>query len=253
MKFLYEYRTSDNAKHTGVIRASDREAAYAELKRNGIKPSRFSEAPGFFNKLFGKGKRWLAIVLLGVLVVVSAFVIHSDNQTIRTIEQAQSVFDGPKRRQLIGDAAIIDKGERDGWSDVFKHDGERFLASFAVPGGEVAFGSTTKEEVEAALKRKIAVGPEDGIEARQIKSIVEGMKCELRAFIADGGSIAQYARLMIQRQEEEERSYRRAKNELERAVEAKADAGALAEIVDRHNAGLRKIGCKLLILPGEER
>jgi hypothetical protein len=33
------------------------------------------------------------------------------------------------RRQVIGDAFLIEKGLRTGWSDVFAHEGERFLAS----------------------------------------------------------------------------------------------------------------------------
>ena len=66
MKFLSEYRTPDNVKHSGTICAADKEAAYAALKRQGIKPCRFAEAPGVFNKLFGKGKRWIAIGVLGV-------------------------------------------------------------------------------------------------------------------------------------------------------------------------------------------
>ena len=71
MKFNYEYRTSDNVRHTGVIAASDREAAFAALKAQGIRPGCLAEAPGFFNKLFGKGKRWLAIGVLGAALVGS--------------------------------------------------------------------------------------------------------------------------------------------------------------------------------------
>ena len=42
------------------------------------------------------------------------------------------------RRYPIGDAAIIEKGILTGWSDVFEHEGDRFLASFAVPGVKAA-------------------------------------------------------------------------------------------------------------------
>ena len=53
VRFTYEYRTSDNALHKGVIDASDRDAVYVALRARGIKPSRVDEAPGLFNKLFG--------------------------------------------------------------------------------------------------------------------------------------------------------------------------------------------------------
>ena len=71
MKFNYEYRTSDNRLHEGVIRSANREEAFAVLKARGIRPGRVVEAPGFFNKLFGKGKRWLAIVFLAVALIVA--------------------------------------------------------------------------------------------------------------------------------------------------------------------------------------
>ena len=64
MKFIYEYRTSDNVRRSGVIDASDRESAFIALKNQGVRPASMKEAPGIFNKLFGKGKRWIAIVIL---------------------------------------------------------------------------------------------------------------------------------------------------------------------------------------------
>ena len=42
------------------------EAAYAALRAQGIKAGHVDEAPGVFNKLFGKGKRWMAIAVLVV-------------------------------------------------------------------------------------------------------------------------------------------------------------------------------------------
>ena len=88
MKFLYEYRTSDNAKHSGTICAASRDAAYAAIKELGVRPSRVVEAPGFFNKLFGKGKRWLAIGVLGAsCLVLGAFALYEAQSTKH---QAQS-------------------------------------------------------------------------------------------------------------------------------------------------------------------
>ena len=71
MKFNYEYRTSDNKLHGGVVRAASRDDAFAVLKARGIRPGRVTEASGVFNKLFGKGKRWIAIVALAVALVVA--------------------------------------------------------------------------------------------------------------------------------------------------------------------------------------
>lgn len=247
MKFLYEYRTPDNVKHSGVISASDRDAAYAELKKRGIKPSRLNDAPGFFNKLFGKGKRWLAIGVLCVLVVASALVIRSNNRTIQTIGQSQDVFDSPMRRQVIGDPAIIEKGIRTGWSDVFALDGDRFLASFAIPGATPAIRATSEPEIEKALSSSVT--PESGsLEARQICAIVEGLKQELREYLADGGTIAKYGRRIVRRQEEEIGYYHRVKAEIDAAVKAKTSDAELDRLLEDRNAKLRVMGIRPVVL-----
>ena len=45
MKFLYEYQDKSNKRHKGALNASDRAAAYAALREQGIKPIRCDEAP----------------------------------------------------------------------------------------------------------------------------------------------------------------------------------------------------------------
>ena len=254
MKFLYEYRTSDNAKHNGVICASDREAAYAELKKQGIKPSRFAEAPGFFNKLLGKGKRWLAIAVLGVAVVVSALVIHSNSRTIRTIEQSQEVFDATTRRQIIGDTAVIEKGIRTGWADVFELEGDRFLASFAIPGVPASVRSTTEGDLREALDAPSTKhqAPSTSLEERQIRAIVNGMKAELRTFLADGGTMTAYGKRLVARQEVEIGYYTRAENELKTAMSSGMSRDALSALWEQRNNSLRKLGIRLVRMPEME-
>ena len=251
MKFLYEYRTPDNAKHNGVICASDRDAAYAELKKQGIKPSRLNEAPGFFNKLFGKGKRWLAIGVLSALVIVAVAVIQSNNRTIRTIEQSQNVFDSPMRRQVIGDPAIIEKGIRTGWSDVFSLEGDRFLASFAIPGAIPAIRTTSEEKLKEALDSETSTSVKT-LEARQMLAIVEGLKQELREYLADGGTIAKYGRRIVRRQEEEIGYYHRVKAEIDAAVKGKTSGAELDRLLEDRNAKLRVMGIRPIVLQASE-
>ena len=57
-------------RHEGVINASSRDEVYSILKARGIRPGSVVEAPGFFNKLFGRGKRWLLIAALAIFVVL---------------------------------------------------------------------------------------------------------------------------------------------------------------------------------------
>ena len=250
MKFLYEYRTPDNAKHNGVICASDREAAYAELKKRGIKPSRFAEAPGFFNKLFGKGKRWLAIGALGValaIVVGRGVLVAPQSSSVETVIESQV------RRQVIGDAAIIDEGIRTGWADVFKLEGERFLASFAVPGVPVAVRSTSEEKLREALSATTNYQrpTTNSLEARQIIAMVAGMKRELQQYLADGGTVVKYGERLVERQEYELSVYRRAKTEYETAKREGVSEADLAKLLATLNVSLRKMGIRPLVRPNE--
>lgn len=246
MKFIYEYRTSDNVRHTGEVVASDRESAFAKLKGNGIRPGRLAEAPGFLNKLFGKGKRWIAIVVLALsLVVVVACFFHTP--PVSDIQLFSDVLDTPTRRQPIGDPAVIEKGISTGWSDVFSFEGDRFLASFAIPGSKPAVTVTTEDRLRAALDAPIP--SPSTIEARQLVAIVNGMKTELRRYLSSGGTFAGYGRRLIARQNAEIEYYNRAKTEVETAEKSNMSKAELLELWERKNDELRNLGVRPVAMP----
>ena len=242
MKFLYEYRTSDNAKHSGVISAPDREAAFASLKGQGIRPASLVEAPGFFNRLFGKGKRWLVIA---ALVIICAALFCS----LRTEQAVNSAFESTTRRQIIGDSAVIEYGLRTAWQNVFANDGERWFAAFAVPGSEAVLHKTPEKVIREALAREVAIEADDGLEERQIKSIVEGMKAECRRFLEKGGTIEEYGQRLVKRQNLELEYYNRAKNELEVAEKQHLSQAELLELWEKRNRQLRLMGIRLVPMP----
>ena len=250
MKFLYTYRTPDNKPHRGTLNAPTREAAYAALKAQGIKPGRVDEAPGFLNKLFGKGKRWIAIGVLALIAATASIIAISYKSEVESapVEIAHAIL-AETRHQVIGDTAIIEKGIATGWSEVFSDEGERFLASFAIPGVPAGQRNTKVEEIEAALKRRIEATETDGIEARQIKAMVEGMKDELRRYLADGGTIIEYGRELVKRQEQELAYYNRAKIEMETAKKSGMSEAQLLDLWAKRNASLRRMGVKLLAMP----
>jgi len=245
MRFIYEYRTSDNQLRKGEISASDRDAAYAALKARGIRPASVADAPGLLNKLLGRGKRWIAIAALAAAVAALAAV----GLALRPEIEVGASFEDTTRRQVIGDAAVVQKGILDGWSNVFPDEGERFLAGFAVPGVPVSVRSTTEQEIKDALKRRISVTKGDSLEARQIKSMVEGMKQELREFLADGGSIVGYGQCLVQRQEQEIAYYNQAKAELNQAIKSGAPGDEVLSLWEKSNERLRRMGIRLLSLP----
>ena len=255
MKYSYAYKTSDGRRHEDSMDAPSREVVFKALRARGIKAIKVVAADG--SKANGeeeearrkreKAWRYVAVVVLASLLsLISLLSLKSllskgDKPPGPAFETAQT------RRQVIGDAAVVEKGILTGWSDVFPEEGERFFASFAIPGVKAGQRNTTVDELSAALKRKIAASPDDGMEARQIKAMVEGMKAEARAYIAAGGSIVGYGKRLVERQDAEIAIYERAKADFEAARKVKSE-DELVAYWENLNDRLRNLGIKLVPL-----
>ena len=234
--------------------AESREAVFAALRAKGIKAIKVVAADGSKanGEIRGIRKRVLAAAVIATALLAGIAVYFLNSRILRRDNFGQTEFvTSQTRRQVIGDAAIIEKGIRTGWADVFELEGERFLASFAIPGVPAGQRSTTEEEIRKALGTKHqALGTQSAsLEARQIVAMVEGMKDEARRFVKAGGSIAQYGRLLVQRQEEEIAYYNRAKAEIEAAQKAKMPAAQLNDLWEKRNESLRQMGVKLVPMP----
>ena len=233
------------------MNAESREAVFVALRAKGIKAIKVVASDG--SKANGEvrgHKRVAALVVLSALclvlsVAVVAFVFGERDESGLFVLPLDSTV----RRQVIGDTAVIEKGIKDGWAGVFPEQGERFLASFAIPGVPAGQRTATEAEISAALSRKVEVRPDDGIEARQIKAMVEGMKDEVRRFCSAGGSISRYGALLVQRQEEEIAYYTRAKTEIENAQKSKMPSAQLNDLWEKRNEALRQMGVKLVPMP----
>ena len=248
MKFTYAYKTSDGVRHEAAMDAESREAVFAALRQQGIKAIKVVAADGSKanGEIRGVRKRVLAAAVVSACIgtAILTVVIRST-----PTPSTYTSFDARTRRQIIGDTAVIEKGIRTGWADVFELEGERFLASFAIPGVPAGQRSTTVDEIQKTLDTPRQLLPSDSLEARQIRAMVEGMKDEARRFVKAGGSIAQYGRLLVQRQEEEIAYYNRAKAEIEAAQKANMPAELLNDLWERRNESLRQMGVKLVPLP----
>ena len=247
MKFLYSYKTSDNEPRDGEIFARSRDDAYSQLKLLGIRPFKVHLAPGVWNRILSLG--WPAIVVpaLAIVTLVASLGYFRARSETPTVED--TVFLSSTRRQIVGDMAVIEAGILNGWSDVFTEEGERFLASFAIPGVPAGVRSTNVLEIEKSLSRKIPIVLDDSMEAKQIKSMVEGMKDELRGYLKSGGTIPQYGERLVERQEQEQAYYRRIKEEVDAAVRAGLSEKEVLRIWKNGNAELRNMGIKLVPLP----
>ena len=248
MKYTYAYKDSEGKRHEESMDATSREAVFEALRARGIRPIKVVAADGSKANGEVRGIRRrvvVSIVLIAAVVVGAAayFVGARSGEAgdVPSFEAEQT------RRQVIGDTAVVDKGILTGWSEVFPEEGERFFASFAIPGVKAGQRNTTVEELNAALGRKVVASPDDGMEARQIKSMVEGMKAEARAYIAAGGTIVEYGKRLTERQDAEIASYERAKADFEAAKKTKSDDDLVA-YWESLNDQLRNLGIKLLPL-----
>ena len=242
MKYTYAYKTSDGTRHEASIEAASRDAAFAVLRERGIRPIKVVAADGSKanGAPVGVRRRVVAVSIL-VAFVAAVGATAAFLRIVRPTLVVDAFQSDQTRRYPIGDAAIIEKGILTG----------RFLASFAVPGVKAAQRNTTVEEIESSLGRSVPVATEDGLEARQIKAMVEGMKNEARAYVAAGGSVVSYGRRLTERQDAEIAAYERTKANLERAKETMS-GNALINYWESQNDKLRNLGIRPLTLESLE-
>ena len=242
MKFIYEYRTSDNARHNGVIAASSRDAAFAALKAKGIKPSKLTVAPGVFNKILGLSRWWFVVLGLGVLILFSFAKISRLNS------QMLSEYSPMNRHQIYGDPALMSRMEQDDYAVIFPSVGDRVLARFAQPGIYVArpAGKVWKSMVHSIdlLRSEPVCKPlaTDSREVSELKRIVMWMRGELSGYLCNGvGTADTYLTRLYERQNREYSIFCQAINDLK----GEKDLGKF----DRVNESLRKLGIKTVPLP----
>lgn len=246
MKYTYAYKSSDGSRHEASMDAESREAVFEALRKKGIRPIKVIAEDG--SKANGeiRGVRRRVVGVAAVLAAIVAVIATSLYNRV-SAPPLPAFESGQTRRQIIGDTAIIDKGIATGWSDVFPEEGDRFFASFAIPGVRAGQRNTTVEEIKAALDRDVEVSDSDGLEARQVKSMVAGMKAEARAYINAGGSIVDYGKRLTERQDAEIAIYERAKAEIDHARKTMSQDDFIA-LWEGRNDQLRNLGIKLVPL-----
>ena len=247
MRYTYAYKTSDGVHHEATMNASSREEVFSELRKRGIKAIKVVAADGSKanGEIHGVRKRVVAVLVAFVALGVGLLSYFSGTRSGGDLGDsvAAAFATGQDRRQVIGDAAIIEKGIRNGWSDIFQLEGERFLASFAIPGVKAGLRNTSEKEFAAALENKCVVADSDSLEARQIKTMVEGMKNEARRYLAAGGTIIEYGKRLTERQDAEIAVYNRVKADIEKARKTMTES-AFMTYWEKRNDELRNLGIK---------
>ena len=261
MKYTYAYKTSDGVRHEDSMNAASREEVFAELRKRGIKAIKVVAADGSKanGEVRGVRKRIVA-VLVAVAALSVGIVAYLGGTRTAAVQAANPAAISP-RHQIYGDPAIMELLERGDFSAALSREGDRLLAVFAQPGklmcargvnprqlvtgnGErgTVFEAYAKDELGA--DKDIQIAAEDSREVRELKQIVNGMRDEMRAYLANGnGTPRSYWRCLNERTLSEMQIYDRTKRELEKE--------ARPEVWEQKNESLRILGLRTIPAPNE--
>ena len=302
MKFTYTYRSSDGQRHSGEIEAESRDAAFGKIRAEmGVKPIKVVAAGGEEgcdgaqpemkrrDAASPRGAaRWVAG---GVLIAALAGGVWwwaarrgagdatAPRGTDDAAPQPESapyqvmtpqgpvtyrIADPLPRQTIPGNRQRIEEGR----NTIFTNAAERLLARFAEPGRAVDAPTgekPTEDEFTACLREPVRVASTDFTEVSDLKRIVAGLKREMRAYLAGGGTVEQYLAELAKRQKLEISYRENAEQKLVAMLEvARQGAGKTASVQQqgaevalrktydywlKANASLKSMGIYELPLP----
>jgi len=242
------------------MNASSREEVFEALRARGIKAIKVVAADGSKANGEVRGVRKRAVAALVALVavltglVVYLFERNAENYQLSTINYQLT----SPRHQIYGDPAVMEGLERGEFEKVLPREGDRLLAVFAQPGRlmcakganprrltmaqDAAFAAYAKDELSP--ERDVVITPEDPREIQELKQIVNGMREELRGYLANGnGTARSFWRRLNERTTSEMQIYERTRRELEKEKST--------EVWEEKNAALRRLGLRTIPSPND--
>ena len=186
----------------------------------------------------------------------------ADGALVTEAVEAANVVGDPAvsspRHQIYGDSAVMEGLERGDFGAVLPREGDRMLAVLAQPGKfmcakgasprylaatqNAAFAAYAKDEL--APERDIVIAPKDPREIKELKQIVNGIRGELRGYLANGnGTPRSFWRRLNERSASEMLIYERTRRELEKEKSP--------EVWEQKNAALRRLGLRTIPNPND--
>jgi len=258
MKYTYAYKTSDGTRHEAAMEAESREAVFAALRAKGIKAIKVYAADGSKanGEVRGIQKRVVVVLVVLAAAVVGGVAYFQGTRTGAALAANPAAVS--PRHQIYGDPAIMEGLERGDFAAILPRTGDQMLAVFAQPGKlmcakganlrlldatmEAAFMAYAKDELSA--KHDIAIDVGEERELRELKQIVNGIREEMRYYLANGnGTSRSFWRRLNERTTQEMQIYERTRRELENE---KSD-----EVREQKNEALRRIGLRTIPNPNE--
>ena len=258
MKYTYAYKTSDGVRHEDSMNAASREEVFAELRKRGIKAIKVVAADGSKANGEVRGVRKRAVAALVALAVISASVVAFFGGTRTAAVVAANPVAVSPRHQIYGDPAIVETFERGDFSNVLTREGDRLLAVFAQPGRLMCAKGTNPRKLSANAAAQFVdyarneLGTDNDIliftgesrEIRELKQIVNGIRDEMRTYLANGnGTPRSFWRRLNERTLSEIQIYERTKRELEKEQSTQA--------WEEKNEALRRLGLRTIPFPNK--
>lgn len=233
--------------------AKCREDVFEELRKRGIKAIKVIAADGSKanGEIRGVKKRVVAAIV--AFVAVSVGVLAYLGGTHSGASTAADPATTSPRHQIYGDPAVMARLERGDFDQVLCRDGDCLLAWFAEPGRlmcpkGIDPRSLDKQRMNAfadyianelPVEKDLQILSEEPREIRELKQIVNGMREELRDYLANGnGTPRSFWRRLAERTMHEIEIYERTKRELQNVKDTSA--------WEEKNRLLRRIGLRTI-------
>ena len=184
------------------MNAASRDEVFKALREKGIKAIKVVAADGSKanGEVRGVRKRVVAALVIGVSLLVGGAVFFSLQSTNSSLLTPNSSLIHSPRHQIYGDPAIVGGLERGELAEILPRLGDQLLAIFAQPGKFMCphgfdprrlnpkDGAALAEyaSTELAAERDLEINPEDSREVCELKQIVNGIRQELREYLANG-------------------------------------------------------------------
>ncbi len=258
MKYTFAYKTSDGVRHEDSLDAESRDEVFQVLRGRGIRPIKVVAADGSRANGEVRGLRKRVVFALVVFAaLVAGVVAYLGGERSGAATASNSAASAP-RHQIYGDPATVEGLERGDFAAHLPRVGDQMLAVFAQPGklmcakganprridekSYAAFEAYTKNEL--AAENDIAINSADSREITELKQIVNGMRTEMREYLANGnGTPRSFWRRLNERTAQEMQIYERTRRELEKETSE--------EVWEQKNDALRRLGLRTIPNPGE--
>ena len=258
MKYTFAYKTSDGVRHEDSLEAQSRDEVFEVLRGRGIRPIKVVAADGSKanGEVRGLRKR-VVFALVAFAAAVAGVIAYLGGERTGAATAANSAASAP-RHQIYGDPATMEGLERGDFAAHLPRVGDQMLAVFAQPGKlmcakganprlldatmEAAFAAYAKDEL--AADHDIAIDAGEERELRELKQIINGMREEMREYLANGnGTPRSFWRRLNERAAQEIQIYERTRRELENETSE--------EVWEQKNDALRRLGLRTIPNPSE--